>query len=297
MSFKSGYIGLVGLPNAGKSTLLNTILKSKVAIVSPKAQTTRHVIVGIHNSENSQFVFLDTPGFHQVGDGLSKQMVKATTVTIPDVDLIYFIVDGKRKPGQHDKRLLTLIESANKKVFLILNKIDQLNKEELLNQLTLWADLHQFNEIVPISALNNDNIDRLLQVTSNYMPEGHPFYLNDTLTTQTEHMIISEIIREKIIHLTNQEVPHSIAVVLDELEFLENRLKVMATVVVDRDSQKGILIGKAGQKKNEIIKQASIELRRLYQVKVNLQLFVKVEKNWRNKQSRLTEYGYDPSKQ
>ncbi len=297
MSFKSGYIGLVGLPNAGKSTLLNTILKSKVAIVSPKAQTTRHVIVGIYNGEQTQLVFLDTPGFHQVGDGLSKQMVKATTVTIPDVDLIYYIVDGKRKPGQHDKRLLMLIENAKKNVFLIVNKIDQLNKEELLNQLTLWSELYQFNEIIPISALNSDNIDRLLQVTNNYIPEGHPFYLDDAVTTQTEHMIISEIVREKIIHLTNQEVPHSIAVVLDELEFLENRLNVMATVVVDRDSQKGILIGKAGQKKNEIIKQASMELRRLYQVKVNLQLFVKVEKNWRNKQSRLTEYGYDPSKQ
>ncbi len=297
MSFKSGYIGLVGLPNAGKSTLLNTILKSKVAIVSPKAQTTRHVIVGIYNGEHEQFVFLDTPGFHQVGDGLSKQMVKATTVTIPDVDLIYFIVDGKHKPGQNDKRLISLVEKANRQVFLILNKIDQLNKEQLLNQLTLWSELFHFNEIIPISALNHDNVDRLLQVTRDYIPNGEPFYLSDAITTQSEQMIIAEIVREKVIHLTNQEVPHSVAVVLDELEFLENKLNIMATVVVDKDSQKGILIGKAGQKKNEIIKQASIDLRRLYQLKVNLQLFVKVEKNWRNKQSRLTEYGYDPTKQ
>ena len=293
MSFKSGYVGLIGLPNAGKSTLLNTILQHKVAIVSPKAQTTRHVIVGVYNQRDYQIVFLDTPGFHQVGDGLSKQMVKATSTTILDVDLVYFLVDAKRKPNRNDERLFDLIKQSDRKVFLVMNKIDQLNKETLIEQLLLWNKMYQFDEVIPISALTNENVDTLLELTHQYLPEGHPFYLDDTVTTQKEETLIAEIIREKVIHLTNQEVPHSVAVMLDEIQFEENKLTIIASVIVDKDSQKGIIIGKNGSKKNEIIKLASIELRRLYQMKVALTLFVKVEKNWRNKASRLMEYGYN----
>ena len=292
MSYKSGYIGLIGLPNAGKSTLLNTILQHKLAIVSSKAQTTRHVIVGVYHKEDMQIVFMDTPGFHQVGDGLSKQMVKATSTTIPDVDIIYFLIDAKRKPNLNDKRLLTVIEKANKKVFLVVNKIDELSKEKLIEQLLLWSKEYAFDEVIPISALHNENIDTLLNISKVYLPEGMPFYMEDTLTTQSEKTLIGEIIREKVLHLTNQEIPHSVAVVLDDVEFSENRLSIMASIIVDKDSQKGILIGKNGSKKNEIIRLASMELRRLYQMKVMLTLFVKVEKNWRNKASRLMEYGY-----
>ncbi len=296
MSFKSGYVGLIGLPNAGKSTLLNTILQHKVAIVSPKAQTTRHVIVGVYNQSDFQVVFLDTPGFHQVGDGLSKQMVKATSTTIPDVDLVYFLVDAKRKPNKNDERLFGLIEHSEKKVFLVMNKIDQLSKESLIEQLLLWNNMYAFDEVIPISALNNHNVDTLLTLTGQYLPEGHPFYLDDTITTQREETLVAEIIREKVIHLTNQEVPHSVAIFLDEILFEENKLTIIASIIVDKDSQKGIIIGKNGSKKNEIIKLASIELRRLYQMKIDLSIFVKVEKNWRNRVSRLMEYGYHNEK-
>lgn len=293
MSFKSGYVGLVGLPNAGKSTLLNALLQTKVAIVSNKAQTTRHVIVGVVNQPDAQIVFLDTPGFHQIGDGLSKQMVKATSTTIPDVDLVYFLVDGKRKPNLNDERLLHLIKKDNKKVFLVLNKIDELKKEAMIQQLLLWSDMYDFNEVIPISALKEENLKQLLKITIDYLPEGLKFYDSDVITTQTDETLISEVIREKIVHLTNQEVPHSVAVHLDEVEFEENKITISAQIIVDKDSQKGIILGKQGTKKNEIIKQSSIELRRMYQRKIYLKLFVKVSENWRNKQSRLKEYGYD----
>lgn len=297
MSFKSGYVGLVGLPNAGKSTLLNALIKSKVAIVSSKAQTTRHVIVGVVHQPEYQIVFLDTPGFHQVGDGLSKQMVKATSTTIPDVDLVYFLVDGKRRPNQNDERLLQLIKKDNKKVFLVVNKIDELKKDVMMQQLTLWNALYEFDEVIPISALKEDNLERLLEITATYLPEGLKFYESNVITTQSDETLISEVIREKIVHLTNQEVPHNVAVKLDEVEFEDNKINILAQVIVDKDSQKGIVLGKNGSKKNEIIKQASIELRRMYQRKIYLKLFVKVSENWRNKQSRLKEYGYDDSNQ
>lgn len=293
MSFKSGYVGLVGLPNAGKSTLLNALIKSKVAIVSNKAQTTRHVIVGVVNQPAYQIVFLDTPGFHQVGDGLSKQMVKATSTTIPDLDLVYFLVDGKRRPNMNDERLLQLIKKDNKKVFLVLNKIDELKKETMMQQLVLWSEIYDFNEVIPVSALKEDNLEHLLKITTDYLPEGFKFYESDIITTQSDEILISEVIREKVVHLTNQEVPHSVAVHLDEVEFEENKINILASIIVDKDSQKGIILGKNGIKKNEIIKQASIDLRRMYQSKINLKLFVKVSENWRNKQSRLKEYGYD----
>lgn len=293
MSFKSGYVGLIGLPNAGKSTLLNALTQRKVAIVSSKAQTTRHVIVGVVHRKNAQLVFLDTPGFHQVGDGLSKQMVKATSTAIPDVDLVYFLVDGKRQPNQHDQRLLQLIVKDDKRVFLILNKIDELKKDELMKQLMLWSELHDFDEIIPISALKQDNLDHLLTVSEEYLPEGLAFYPSDVVTTQSDETLISEVIREKVVLLTNQEVPHSVAIKLDEVEFQDNKIDILAQVIVDKDSQKGIILGKNGTKKNEIIKQASMDLRRMYNRKIYLKLFVKVSENWRNKSSRLKEYGYD----
>ena len=163
----------------------------------------------------------------------------------------------------------------------------------MMHQLILWSEMYDFNEIIPISALKEDNLQHLLEITRNYLPEGFKFYESDVITTQSDETLISEVIREKIVHLTNQEVPHSVAVSLDEIEFEENKITILASIIVDKDSQKGIILGKNGTKKNEIIKQASIDLRRMYQRKINLKLFVKVSENWRNKQSRLKEYGYD----
>ena len=292
MSFKSGYVGIIGLPNAGKSTLLNTILQNKVAIVSQKAQTTRHVIVGVYHEKDYQIVFLDTPGFHKVRDGLSKQMLKMTNNTIVDVDLIYFLVDAKRKPTRNDALLMDVIKRANKKVFLVLNKNDELSKTRLLEQLLLWNSWAHFDEVIPISAKENDNIDTLLKVTHDYLEEGYPFYSEDVITTQSDETLIVETIREQVLHFTNQEIPHSIAIAIDELVFSNNRMDVMVSVVVEKESQKRIIIGHQGRKKNEIIRFASIALRKMYRKKVFLKLFVKVEKDWRNKPHHLKEYGY-----
>ncbi len=292
MSFKSGYVGIIGLPNAGKSTLLNTILQNKVAIVSQKAQTTRHVIVGVYHEKDYQIVFLDTPGFHKVRDGLSKQMLKMTNNTIVDVDLIYFLVDAKRKPTRNDALLMDVIKRANKKVFLVLNKNDELSKTRLLEQLLLWNSWAHFDEVIPISAKENDNIDTLLKVTHDYLEEGYPFYSEDVITTQSDETLIVETIREQVLHFTNQEIPHSIAIAIDELVFSNNRMDVMVSVVVEKESQKRIIIGHQGRKKNEIIRFASIALRKMYCKKVFLKLFVKVEKDWRNKPHHLKEYGY-----
>ena len=292
MSFKSGYVGIIGLPNAGKSTLLNTILQNKVAIVSQKAQTTRHVIVGVYHEKDYQIVFLDTPGFHKVRDGLSKQMLKMTNNTIVDVDLIYFLVDAKRKPTRNDALLMDVIKRANKKVFLVLNKNDELSKTRLLEQLLLWNSWAHFDEVIPISAKENDNIDTLLKVTHDYLEEGYPFYSEDVITTQSDETLIVETIREQVLHFTNQEIPHSIAIAIDELVFSNNRMDVMGSVVVEKESQKRIIIGHQWRKKNEIIRFASIALRKMYRKKVFLKLFVKVEKDWRNKPHHLKEYGY-----
>ena len=292
MSFKSGYVGIIGLPNAGKSTLLNTILQNKVAIVSQKAQTTRHVIVGVYHEKDYQIVFLDTPGFHKVRDGLSKQMLKMTNNTIVDVDLIYFLVDAKRKPTRNDALLMDVIKRANKKVFLVLNKNDELSKTRLLEQLLLWNSWAHFDEVIPISAKENDNIDTLLKVTHDYLEEGYPFYSEDVITTQSDETLIVETIREQVLHFTNQEIPHSIAIAIDELVFSNNRMDVMVSVVVEKESQKRNIIGHQGRKKNEIIRFASIALRKMYRKKVFLKLFVKVEKDWRNKPHHLKEYGY-----
>lgn len=292
MSFKSGYVGIIGLPNAGKSTLLNTILGSKVAIVSKKAQTTRHVIVGVHHQDDAQIVFLDTPGFHKVRDGLSKQMLKVTNNTIMDADIIYFLVDAKRHPNRDDALLMETIKKANKKVFLVLNKVDELAKSNLLEKLMLWNDWGQFDEVIPISAKEEDNIETLLKVTKQYLEEGYPFYDKDVTTTLDDETLIVELIREQILHFTNQEIPHSVAIVIDELEFLKNKMHLMVSVIVEKESQKRIVIGKGGSKKHDIVRFATIELRKLFGMKVDLTLFVKVEKDWRNKATHLKEYGY-----
>ncbi|NLA79016.1 MAG: GTPase Era, partial [Erysipelothrix sp.] len=250
------------------------------------------VIVGVYHQEDYQIVFLDTPGFHKVRDGLSKQMLKMTNNTIVDGDLIYFLVDAKRKPTRNDALLMDVIKRANKKVFLVLNKNDELSKTRLLEQLLLWNSWAHFDEVIPISAKENDNIDTLLKVTHDYLEEGYPFYSEDVITTQSDETLIVETIREQVLHFTNQEIPHSIAIAIDELVFSNNRMDVMVSVVVEKESQKRIIIGHQGRKKNEIIRFASIALRKMYRKKVFLKLFVKVEKDWRNKPHHLKEYGY-----
>ena len=292
MSNKAGFVGLIGRPNAGKSTLLNTILKEKIAIVTDKPQTTRNVIRGIYNDEQAQIVFFDTPGLHMPKDALSRQMVQLATTTIPDVDVVYFLVDANKSILAEDKRVLDLITKNKKPTFLIVNKIDQCSKKELLEKLTEWSAIFPFDEIIPISALNNDNVDRLLSITKTYLEDQPMFYPPEMIMDMSERFVISEMIREKILMLTHHEIPHSVAVMVEQLENLENKMIIDATIIVERDSQKGIIIGKGGSMKSTIIKLVSIDLRKFFQKKIDCKLFVKVEPNWRNKITKLHEIGY-----
>ena len=287
---KSGTVALIGRPNAGKSTLLNALLQTKLAITSPKAQTTRNVILGVYNDERGQIVFLDTPGFHQPKDALSSMMVKATVATLKEVDLILFMIDVNKKERAIDQSLYELIKQTNSPCFAIVNKIDMMNRNHVIPLFEYYHKNYEFDEIIPLSALNKDNLDRLIEITFNALPQQERLYPEEQLSQLTHHFYIAECIREKLLNLTNQEIPHSSAVMIDTLKFTETACNIEATIVVEKDSQKGIVIGAKGSLKNEIIKQVSMELRRQYNMKINLTLYVKVDKDWRLKTSKINAY-------
>lgn len=287
---KAGTVALIGRPNAGKSTLLNALLQTKVAITSPKAQTTRNVILGVYNDDEGQIVFLDTPGFHQPKDALSSMMVKSTVATLKEVDLILFMIDITKKEKAVDKTLYDLVKQTSSPVFAIVNKIDMMNRNNIIPLLEHYAKNYEFDEIIPLSALNQDNLDRLVQVIMKVLPEQERLYPQEQLTQLTYQFYISEVIREKLLNLTNQEIPHSSAVIIDTLSFTETTCTIEASIIVEKDSQKGIVIGAKGALKNEIIKQVSMELRRQYGLKILLSLHVKVDKDWRLKTSKINAY-------
>jgi GTPase len=292
MTFKSGFIALIGRPNAGKSTLLNTLMQQKIAIVSDKPQTTRNVIRGIRTDENSQIIFLDTPGIHKPQHELGRQMNKGSYTTLHDVDLIYYLVDATEKFGPGDAFVIELLKSTKTPVFLILNKIDKLKKQTMIELLTQWNERYEFAEVIPVSALTADNSARLIEVTKGYLSDSMQYYPNDQVSDYPEAFLMAEVIREKVLQLTHQEIPHSIAVLIENTEQRENSIDIRAAILVERDSQKGIIIGKNGSMKNEINKRASMELRNLLQMKVHLELFVKVETDWRNRTRQLIDLGY-----
>jgi GTPase len=292
MTFKSGFVALIGRPNAGKSTLLNTLMKQKIAIVSDKPQTTRNVIRGIRTDENSQIVFLDTPGIHKPQHELGRQMNKGSFTSLHDVDLIYYLVDATAKYGPGDQFVIELLKSTQTPVFLILNKIDLLKKQAMIECLSQWSERYAFTEVIPVSALTTDNADRLIEVTKSHLSDSEQYYPNDQVSDYPEAFMMAEIIREKVLQLTHQEIPHSIAVLIENTEQKENSIDISAVILVERDSQKGIIIGKNGSMKNEINKRASMELRNLLQMKVHLELFVKVETDWRNRVRQLIDLGY-----
>lgn len=292
MTFKSGFIALIGRPNAGKSTLLNTLMQQKIAIVSDKPQTTRNVIRGIRTDENSQIIFIDTPGIHKPQHELGRQMNKGSYTTLHDVDIIYYLVDATEKFGPGDMFVIELLKSTQTPVFLILNKIDKLKKQAMIELLSQWSERYEFAEVVPVSALTADNSARLIEVTKGYLSDSMQYYPNDQVSDYPEAFLMAEVIREKVLQLTHQEIPHSIAVLIENTEQNENSIDIRAAILVERDSQKGIIIGKNGSMKNEINKRASIELRSLLQMKVHLELFVKVETDWRNRTRQLIDLGY-----
>lgn len=293
MTFKSGFVSIVGRPNVGKSTLLNHILQTKLAITSSTAQTTRNTIQGIYTDEDAQIIFMDTPGIHKPQDGLGSFMNTNALNSIYGVDIVLFLAPADEKIGKGDQFIVNRLKEADGPVYLILNKIDLLSKEQLIAKLNEWKALFDFKEIIPVSALNGENIDDLMTTIKEDLQEGVMYYPQDHITDHPERFIMAEFIREKILYFTHEEVPHSVAIVIEKMEEDDAGVHIMAAIVVDRSSQKSIIIGKQGTMIQKIKQNARREMKRFLQVPVTLELFVKVEKDWRNKQKYLREFGYD----
>lgn len=289
---KSGFVAIVGKPNAGKSTLINALLNRKIAITTHKAQTTRNAILGILNKDDYQIVFIDTPGIHNPNTHLGSYMNKEAYNQAYGADVIYYIVDGNAGLRNEDKEILDKLFEYEVPIFLIINKIDEIKQDKLIERLAYASNNYKFSELIPISALNKENLDDLLDTTLNYLKDSIKYYPEDVVTPNTLEFQISEIIREKIILNTEQEVPHLTAVTIDTLKHTENRISIEASIVVNKASHKGILIGKSGSMLKKINGQASREIKNITGKKVFLSLYVKVEEDWLNKDKKLFELGY-----
>ena len=289
---KSGFIGLVGRPNVGKSTLLNAIMGKKVAITSNKPQTTRNLIQGIYNDEDSQMVFVDTPGIHKPKHKLGKLLNKQTYLTFNDVDIILFLVDITEKLGKGDMFVIDMLKNVDVPVILVINKIDKLPRQEILKKIDEYKDLYNFDEIIPISAYKNDNVDRLISVLKSKLTDNIKYYDDETWTNVSTRFLISELIREKILELTDEEVPHSVSVIVDQIEYNNNAANISATIVVDRENLKKILVGKNGSMIKEIGIRARKDIEVLLGRTIYLDLFVKVITKWRDREKFLNEIGY-----
>lgn len=290
--YRSGFISIIGRPNAGKSTLLNAIVNQKVAITSNKPQTTRNNISGILTREDAQFIFIDTPGIHKPKHELGKTLNKNAYTAIAEADVNFWMVDATQSFGPGDEFILEKIKTSHIPCFLILNKIDLLGKEKLIKVLQEWKERYAFAEIFPISALKKDNIDQLLEVTKGYLNEGPQYFPDDMISDHGEQFQIAEIIREKVLYKTEEEVPHSVAVVIEKKEETDTKIFIQALIVVERTSQKSILIGKQAEMIRKIRLAAQKELKEKFQKRVELELYVRVEKNWRNRSSKFQQLGY-----
>jgi len=292
--FKSGFVGIIGRPNVGKSTMLNEILGQKIAIMSDKAQTTRNKIHGVYTDENMQIVFLDTPGVHKPQHKLGEYMSKAALSVVGDVDVILYLVDATAEIGGGEEYIAKRLTGIQCPVFLIVNKIDLLTPEQLLPVLERYGKLLPFAEVIPVSAKTGDNLDRLLEVLEKYLEPGPQYYPADMVTDQPEQKIMAEIIREKVLLNTSQEVPHAVAVEPIQVEKRKgDLLYIGANIYVERDSQKAILIGKNGTMLKKIGSEARPEIERLFGNRVFLELWVKVKKDWRNKEGEMRSLGYN----
>ena len=288
---KSGFASIIGRPNSGKSTLLNRLVEEKVSIVTDKPQTTRHVVKGIVTRPEGQAVFLDTPGIHKPIHRMNERMMKSVRESMSDVDIILLIVDASAAFGRGDEFVLELLKPVSSKKFLLLNKIDRIEKKNLLPMIGRYSKLADFDEIIPISALKGDNVASLLAVIFKYLPEGPMYYPADQISDQQERTMAAEMIREKLIVLTEEELPHSTAVVIDRFEEEENLFRIYASIYVERDSQKGIVIGKGGGKLKEVGTLARKEMESFFDRKIFLELHVKVKKNWRDDPETLRSLG------
>lgn len=289
---KSGFVSLVGRPNVGKSTLLNSIVGHKVAITSNKPQTTRNIIEGIYNDSEAQIIFVDTPGIHKPTHKLGKVLNRQAYYSIDDVDIILFLVDGSEALGPGDKYVLERLKTVNKPVILVINKVDKISKEKILLKIDEYKDLYDFKEIIPLSALKKDNIETVVKVLKKYLKDNIKYYDEDTYTNSSEQFMTAEIIREKVFRTTEEEVPHSVTCVVEKMEFSKNSVNVIASIIVDRDSLKRIIIGKQGSKIKEIGTSAREDIEALLGKKVYLDLYVRCIKKWRDREKYLQEFGY-----
>ncbi|MCX7913759.1 MAG: GTPase Era [Thermodesulfovibrionales bacterium] len=290
--FKSGYVSISGKPNVGKSTLLNTILGQKISIVTPKPQTTRNRILGIKTTKDAQIIFIDTPGIHRPKHMLGQLMMKSAKEAVREVDIILLLVEPT-EPSQEDIFIIENIINLKKPTFLIINKVDTIKKPYLLPLIEKYNSLFQFTEIIPISALEGDGIDVLLETIVKYLPEGPKYYPDDLITDQLERFMVSEIIREKIMQSTEEEVPYSVATeVVDWQEREDGTIFIKTNIYVEREGQKGIIIGKGGEKLKAIGIKARVEIERLLDTKVFLELWVKLKKDWRSNEKMLKRLGF-----
>lgn len=290
---KSGFVAIIGRPNVGKSTLLNRIVRQKIAIMSDKAQTTRNKIQGVYTTPDAQIVFIDTPGIHKPKHRLGDYMVETAYSALREVDAVLFMVSADQPRGRGDDFIIEHLRKTKAPVFLVINKIDKITPDELLPIIEDYQEQFDFKEVVPISATEGNNVETLLDELVVLMPEGPQYYPEDQVTDHPEYFIVSELIREKVLFLTRDEVPHSVAVMIDSMKRDEyDKVHVQATIIVERDSQKGIIIGKGGKMLKEIGTKARRDIEHLLGDKVFLELWVKVQKNWRDKQTYLSDYGY-----
>lgn len=292
-SFKSGFVAIVGRPNVGKSTFMNYVLGQKIAIMSDKAQTTRNKIQGVYTKDNAQIVFLDTPGIHKPKHELGEFMVKSAYSALKEVDAVLFMVNVSEKRGPGDDFIIEKLKGIKTPIFLVLNKIDLVTPEVLLERVESYKDALDFAGVFPISVLQGNNVNELMEALIEALPEGPQYYPADQITDHPEYFVVSELIREKILQLTQEEIPHSVAVTVDKMQKDEfDKVHVYANIIVERKSQKGIIIGKGGRLLKEIGTRARRDIQQLLGNKVYLELWVKVEKDWRKHKSNLQEYGY-----
>lgn len=294
---KNAFVTIIGRPNAGKSSLLNALVGEKIAAVSAKPQTTRTKITGVLTEEETQYVFMDTPGMHKSRNKLSEHMMKTVNESVADVDIAMFVADCTKKPSENEKNLLDNLKSNKARSILVINKIDLLDKkEELIKIISDYSVLHNFDEVIPVSALTGDGLDILMDALRKFAVDGPHYFPDDMLTDQPEKVIMAEIIREKALNNLNEEIPHGIAVTIESLKERDNRagepiLDISAVIFCERDSHKGIVIGKNGSMLRKIGAESRTELEEFFQIKVNLQCWVKVKEGWRNREGMIRNFG------
>ena len=291
--YKSGFVTLIGRPNVGKSTLMNHLIGQKIAITSNKPQTTRNRIQTVLTTEEGQIVFVDTPGIHKAKNKLGEYMVNVAERTLNEVDVVLWLVEPSTFIGAGEKHIIEQLGKVKTPVILVINKVDMVKKEEVFTFIDVYRKEYDFAAIVPVSARSGENTDELVKVIMKYLPYGPQFYDEDTITDQPERQIVAELIREKALHCLNEEIPHGIAVAIDSMKYRRKIVDIDATIICERDSHKGIIIGKQGAMLKKIGSTARFEIERMLDCKVNLQLWVKVKIDWRDSDFLIKNFGYN----